>query len=415
MMKKTVILAFLLFSVCSSLSAQQKRVVTAIVTNPMRVDREDEPVVIKLKNKDRRFIARSAVVTYNDVEVPCQIDDLDGDGLPDELVFLSSVDKGASLEYTITFSDMEPQKKYAARSYADILLDDKRQRYPHLTAIEAPGKSDIFSDLYHHGVAFESDVTAYRIYFDRRQNIDIYGKRIKRLELADTHFYTTPQQLEEGYGNDVLWAGNAIGCGTLKLWDGERPNDWDEVTTRGQRIVTKGPIRSIVEVTDFGFNGGMNATTRYTLYAGHREVLIETTLNQPLPSAMFCTGVQKIGTDPYTLINPKEGICASWGMDFPEQSSQQMMLTYPPETVGLAVYVPKEYVMGFRETTLNCLFVIGKLKKPSFHYYAMFCARKEVGGFQSKDDWFSCLKDWKKNLEHPLKVKLTKMTTFPAG
>ena len=101
-------------------------------------------------------------------------------------------------------------------------------------------------------------------------------------------------------------------------------------------------------------------------------------------------------------------------MDFPEQSSQQMMMTYPPETVGLAVYVPKEYVMGFRETSLNCLFIIGKLKKPTFHYYGMFCARKEVGGFQSKDDWFSCLKDWKKNLEHPLKVKMKNFTPSPS-
>lgn len=409
-MKHLIILVLFFIPAFSQIQAQQKRVVTAIVSNTMREDRSDEPVVVKLKNKDRRFIARSAVVTYQDVEIPSQIDDLDGDGLPDELVFLAKdIEKGATQQYTITFSDTEPQKKYVARSYADLMLDDKRQRYPFLTSIEAPGKSDIYSDLYHHGVAFESDVTAYRIYFDKRQNIDIYGKRIRRIELPDTHFYTTPQQLEEGYGNDVLWAGNAIGCGTLKLWDGERPNDWENVTTRGQRIVTTGPVRSIVEVKDFGFNDGMNATTRYTIYAGHREVLIETTLNQPLLTAMFCTGVQKIGTDPYTLINPKEGLCASWGMDFPEQSSQQMMQTYPPETVGLAVYVPREYVMGFRETTLNCLFIIGKLKKPTFHYYAMFCARKEVGGFQSKDDWFANLKDWKKNLEHPLRVRLTKM------
>ena len=37
---------------------------------------------------------------------------------------------------------------------------------------------------------------------------------------------------------DVLWAGNAIGCGSFKDWKGGKPENWTEVGVRGQRIVT---------------------------------------------------------------------------------------------------------------------------------------------------------------------------------
>jgi hypothetical protein len=256
-------------------------------------------------------------------------------------------------------------------------------------------------------VAFESEVTAYRVYFDKRQNVDIYGKRIRRLELPDTHFYTTAEQLEQGYGNDVLWAGSTVGCGTLKLWDGTRMINWENISSRGQRLLASGPVRTVAEVVDRGVEG-MTVTTRYTLYAGHREVLVETNVSQPIPRPMFCTGVQKVGRNPYSLLNPREAFCVSWGTDYPEQSNDQMMQLFPPEAVGMAVFVPREHVVSFREDDQNCQLVIGKPGTTSFHYYLSFCADKEVNGFHDKNDWFACMKDWKKALTHPLRVRLSK-------
>ena len=34
---------------------------------------------------------------------------------------------------------------------------------------------DTYHELHHHGVALESDLMAYRIYFDRKQTIDVYA------------------------------------------------------------------------------------------------------------------------------------------------------------------------------------------------------------------------------------------------
>ena len=59
---------------------------------------------------------------------------------------------------------------------------------------------------------------ALRIYFDKRQTLDLYGKKRKGLEIKDTQFYPDKQQLLDGYGDDILWAGNALGLGALRGW-----------------------------------------------------------------------------------------------------------------------------------------------------------------------------------------------------
>ena len=43
-----------------------------------------------------------------------------------------------------------------------------------------------------------------RIYMDKRQTIDLYGKFHKGLELEQTQFYTSKEQKAQGYGADVL-------------------------------------------------------------------------------------------------------------------------------------------------------------------------------------------------------------------
>lgn len=35
-------------------------------------------------------------------------------------------------------------------------------------------------------------------------------------------------------------------------------------------------------------------TNRYILYAGHRDLLVETFFDEPLENEVFCTGVQNI-------------------------------------------------------------------------------------------------------------------------
>ena len=58
------------------------------VNNPMKQERKDQAVVIPLKQYGD---VRSALVTQNGKEIPCQLDDLDQDEQFDELCFLADL------------------------------------------------------------------------------------------------------------------------------------------------------------------------------------------------------------------------------------------------------------------------------------------------------------------------------------
>lgn len=430
-----LLISFILMVVAMGAHAQSLRLVLEI-TNTWNEAKQSEPVVVDLHTIRRlNFDVRSASVYMGRLDVAhddklftrCQLDDIDSDQRADELVFIYDAIKGGEKAYVTIdlfaderglcrLGDANGQGKREV--YADMMLDDKKGVHPFITALEAPGGSYLYNDFYHHGAAFENELCGFRIYFDARQNIDIYGKRHRGLELADTHFYTTREQMQQGYGNDVLWAGNSVGCGSFKGWDGKAPTNIEPVITRGQRVIASGPVRSIVEVKDNGWNG-LNMRQYYTLYAGRRECEVRITFDRPLTSAQrFSTGVQKIGATPQGFVHD-DGIAASWGSDYPEMGNKEQ---FPPEAVGLAVYVPKQYITQTEESDLNYLFVLSAPGQQELKYYVAFCADKETGiysqgapfaalcnpnDYHQAQTWFDDLPAWKANLEHPLSVKVS--------
>ena len=387
------------------------------VKNETKSDKTDAPVVLRLSDfKKLDFDVRSASLFCSGVAVACQLDDMDNDGRKDELCFVCDLGKGEQKTYELTLSGKSQANTFSSRVYADMQLDDKKKKHPYITSLEAPGDSYLYNDFYHHGVAFESDKTAYRIYFDERQNIDLYGKKSYRLELHDTGFYTTVEQQSAGYGNDVLWAGQSVGCGTLKLWDGDNPQNWKNVATRGQRLISSGPVRNVAEVIDRGVQiDGIaepyNIRTIYTQYAGHRDVQVDVYLDRGMEKPFLCTGVQKIGiSDEAFNANggikakgfvKKEGLAASWGSDYPEMGKKEQ---FPPEPVGLAVRVPKAYISTVKTDDLNYLIVLGKNGQQTLHYYISFGAAKETKGCHNAKEWFDYAEEW--NPEEKVSVKI---------
>ena len=65
-----------------------EKTINVSVTNTYSKERKAVPVVVALDGT-----TTSALVTCNGVEVPCQLDDLDDDGLYDELSFVTDMKK----------------------------------------------------------------------------------------------------------------------------------------------------------------------------------------------------------------------------------------------------------------------------------------------------------------------------------
>ena len=389
----------LLMALTPGVQAQQT--FTVSVTNPLTTARTDQPVIISLTPFGD---IRSVLVTTCGQEIPCQLDDLNQDDTFDELCFLADLNGDETKLYEVTLLSEGEPRTYPARVYTDMLLrnDKVKEKNKHnnfIESITARGDcADSYHIQHHHGVEFESELNGIRIYFDKRQTLDLYGKFQKRLELQATQFYTSKEQKAEGYGDDVLWVGNTFGLGAFRGWDGQQPTMIDPVRSRTQRIISYGPLRTIVELYDRGWQG-VNMTIRYTQYAGHRDTDVDVFFNKNVPDRLFSTGV--INVKGSVEFSDHKGLRACWGTDYPSSDT----INWKRETVGLAVCIPQKYIRSEEPANKdNYAFVVAT---PDNHiaYKVIYTSANETFGYHSAEEWFEFLKEWKKEVLKPIQVK----------
>ncbi len=382
-------------------TAMAQQTIQVTVENPTNAPRTDQPVVMSLAQYGQ---VQSALVKTGDEEIPCQLDDLNQDDSFDELCFLADLKAKEKKPYTVTlYAEGEP-RQYPARVFAELLVrnskvKEKNKHNNFLESITARGDcADPYHILHHHGVAFESELNGIRIYFDKRQTLDLYGKFQKRLELQETQFYTTKEQKAEGYGDDVLWVGNTFGLGAFRGWDGQQPTMIDPVRSRTQRIISYGPLRTIVELVDRGWQK-LNLTIRYTQYAGHRDTDVDVYFNKPVADYLFSTGIINVkGSEEYS---DHQGLRGCWGTDWPSSDHEN----FKPETVGLGICIPQSYIKSEEPANKDqYTFVVGTSDN-HLSYKIIYCSANESFGYHSAKEWFDFLKNWKQTeVELPVKV-----------
>lgn len=401
-----ICLALLAGGLSASAQGQEKKI-EVIVENPWNAEKVDEPVVIDLSSLGAGFTVKSATVFDGTNEIPSQLDDMNGDTRADELAFVINLPASGKKTLNVTLSSLKSDKTYPARVYAEMLFrTSKKNKYAKGYAIYADGASDTYNVQHHHGAAFESELVAYRIYFNEKQTTDLYGKFHKGLELEESQFYPTDEQLKRGFGDDVIKVNSSCGAGTLRGWDGTQSTLIKPVAVRGQRILASGPVRTIVDAEVKGWqyqNKELNMINRYTLYAGHRDAQVDVLFDAPLDKEVFCTGVQNI-TGHADMFSDHNGLVASWGTDWPVNDT----VKYKKETVGLATYIPKKYVVKETSDKENFLYTISAPGKSSFRYYTSFTSCKETFGYPDKEKWFTYVQEWKKALEQPVKITVVK-------
>lgn len=289
----------------------------------------------------------------------------------------------------------------AQSGYRVIQAEGKTVHMAPISAYYAAGNEDHYRRLHHHGVALESSLMAYRIYFDKKQTIDVYCKRRPGYELLSSFWYPSRLQINSHFGNDILRVHGYIGVGTLKPYDFAQRKmvHFDRVDYRYQTIVEQGAQRGVMEMRDYGWRNGDQRvdtiTTRYTLLSDHRDMMVEGFTSVPV--ANLCTGVQFMPDGSYIAERTANGgvILGSYGTDWPQNDSA----TYAKETVGLGVYIPAEYVADTVTDAHNnlCLLREGKYVR----YYMVVCGvtMEDKPVAKNSKQWYAYLRKWAKKLE----------------
>jgi len=258
------------------------------ITNPSAQMRPAEEIVVPLA-QIRRVVpslnAGSLIVTATNAstleedsatleatELPSQVDDLDSDHTADELAF--EIDLGPKQTRVVTVSYGEPTRIFRLRR-------------------EYPMRTDALFASKIEGVGWESEVNAWRLYFDSRNAIDLYGKSRESLLLR---MFATPEydyHAESPYGRDIYKIGDALGIGAVGAWIDGKLVKVSDVASRKYRVVSTGPVRAIVEMTYSGWKVGSGSVTlqsRITQWAGDRG-FYHTIVAQGADGVEFATGL----------------------------------------------------------------------------------------------------------------------------
>jgi len=393
-MKKCVLL---LLIVCSSLVSAKSY--HFIIDNPSNFDRSDQPIVLTGQQFGGAIPSGAPIALVGKKQIPVQMDDLDRDGKSEEIALTLNIKALQKQTLTLKFASKPSKKVFAKRVNAQMFKKEGKNITPIKEASSPTG--DLYNALHHHGPAFESEWMGYRFYFDKKQTIDVYGKKQPRLELAESLWYPTDSMLAKNFGDDILLVSSSVSVGTFKGWDGKKALHIEPVSNRTARILANGPVRTVVEMVSENWQAqsqSVQLTTRAFLYAGHRDLEIVNYLKAAdLTAQTYCTGVQKF---PEMTAYNKDDILAVWGRNWPVADT----VKYEKETVGLAVYCPKEMTKSTKcEDNDNFLYLLNG--SPVIRYYATVYWKKQQGGVQTAQDFFYQLPLWKQSLVERVLVR----------
>jgi unsaturated chondroitin disaccharide hydrolase len=247
-------------------AAPRVKVLKLSITNPTDETRLHENIVLSVADLKRiapDFRAGDIVVTTSDSstlaedaqtlqtnELPSQADDIDGDNKYDEIAFQVALKPRQTRILTIAYGEAATMQRL-------------RSDYPRRTAAKFTMKFD--------GLAWESEMNAWRIYFDKRNAIDLFGKRRPGLYLD---MFGAPEYVyhrESPLGRDIYRIGDAIGIGAVAALVDGKVVKVSDVAERKWRIISAGPVRVIVELSYNGWkvNGReVNLVSRMTQWAG---------------------------------------------------------------------------------------------------------------------------------------------------
>ncbi len=411
MLKLLTIFAAML---CTTAANATTKNLTVTVKASTPIEGYTVPVVINVDDD-----VRSAIVKHNGKEIPCQLDDLNDDGAYDELAVLVDMQNKKQQTLNIELSTEGEPRQYNAVTYGYLGIRDrdksaKTLKHQKIRSVTFFKETKPYNYIFPHGAVMENDMVGFRVYCDNRQSIDYYGHRVLKADIAETGFYPTKEQKAANSGDDVLYTGSTYGCGALHGWNGKTSVMFENVRNSTQTVVTDGPVRTILDIGNKGWkpvesSKPVDVNTRYTLYAGHRDVAVEVTFSRNVADIPLSTGIVDIveGSEEFT---DKAGLRGCWGTACAGNNPK----VYDTHTVGLGIAVPKKYYKedshftDGKEHLPNQAYVeVVGTQDDKLNYWFTATCDMETFGFKSSKEWFDYLKKWKKQVEATVTLKIT--------
>jgi hypothetical protein len=253
--------------------------------------------------------------------IASQADDLDGDGKADEIAFVLPYAAHEKHTLKLSWGSAEDLKDFKADfpSFAHARM----------------GKYD--------GMGWENERIAWRLYNDKRNAVDLFGKRKHELALDFWTKLETKYQNETPLGRDILYNGDAIGPGAIAAWVDGKLVKVAQVDKREPKIRSDGPVRSVIDFTFTGWKVTENKTvdlkTRATIWAGEHGFWHELDA-KGADGLQFVTALPVKENVERSLKQTPAGVyLTTWGHQVVIEGPQQKP-SLPDQVLGMAVLMP---------------------------------------------------------------------------
>jgi len=374
---------------CAALTAVtaplEAQTLTIAAENKLAIERRDEVVSVRWSEIAHAVpganTTRVRVTDAGHREMVSQVVDDNGDGKPDELVFLASFWPREKKTFQITGE--APTQKAEPRVF--IRHDEPRD-----------------------DIAWESDRIAFRIYGEglkktssamSSNGIDVWPKSVHRLVVEK--WYTKGHDeyhIDTGEGADFFDVGETLGAGGTAIWRNDTIYRADNF--KAWKVIANGPIRAIFELRYDPWSGGgvtVSEVKRVTIDAGSNLYKAESFFTAPKGGQIsYAIGLVKRPGMRGTESRDKQWAWLSgWGPVAPKNGGHGEL--------GTAILIQRKSLRDWKETGDHYL-AIGTAKsgQPATHYIG---AGWTAGGdFPTPQSWWAYLDTFADRLASPIEV-----------
>ncbi len=268
-------LLFVFVIVATFFSCKKEAILT--VNNPLNSVRTDEVIVLtKAQVEQKLNIKEGMLPVFNSADgnlLPSQVDDLDRDGIWDEVVFMADFNAGESKKVKIGLVPETEYPEFEKRTNLRLGIKQKDGSYlevDNYRALPCTHGFEIIAQA--ESVSWENDKIGFRVYFDCRNVKDLFGK-LKPDLITDK--IGTPESPSyhnlADWGMDVLHCGSSLGSGGLAILKNDSLYRLGSTEVYEYQKIVEGPVRSVFELKYSGWNVNSNimgAVERITIYPG---------------------------------------------------------------------------------------------------------------------------------------------------
>ncbi len=387
------------------------------VSNPLNKLRKDETVELDLnsiKAKYNDFNPKAFVVFNGTNELPSQTEDINGDNMPDRILFLTNLNPKENQNIVIRYSkDGDKTRDYKKRTQA--VLGEKvdytlvkgeytKGKFENVKSAKMPADHIAHDALYRiEGPGWESELIAYRYYLDSRNRNDLFGKKKHELILQKVGVNDLVSNSQESYtkmldwGMDIFKVGESLGIGSIGMWRNNKVVTVEKTDSVIAKIAVNGPIRSDVFTKYYGWQinkDKFNLFSNLSISAGSRLTHASLDLNGDNPE--MCTGLAKHPDTEFLKSGDKTG----W--DYIALYGKQSL---SGDNLGIAVFYQNSDLIKLTDDKDSYIVVL-KPSSGKLDYYFAGAWEAEPDGIKNKKEFQDFLDNTIKELNYPISVNL---------